>query len=344
MDDLIKRFKELPETKKEDESIFSICGFPHYERVTSNVLAFFLNNQREHGLGNLFIESLLSLSKIPIEGFDLNYQVEIETPTTKGKFIDLDILGNDYRIIIENKIFAPLYNDLEEYYNFASKKNTKVIAYVLSLFPQPPELKHKYKKYLFITYEMLFEEIRKRIGEFMTDSNQRYLPLLFDFMKNIENLKRGNVMDLEFIDFVKENQKDVEKINIRLKQLHDDLRKIVQSVNSTVFDKFGSEKIKQWPYRALPGIFDTAVSEIKLENEVVIIDATINLPGWSFEIFMRKPSAVFVLESYLDLIGIKYAINAKGRCQLPQNYNINESKFVIANFIIELIENILKGY
>lgn len=340
MNDLIKRFKELPETKKEDENIFSICGFPHYERVTSNVLAFFLNNQREHGLGNLFIESLLALDEQKQDNeFDLNYSVVTETKTDKGNFIDIDISGDGYRIIIENKIFASLYNDLSDYYYFASKDNTRVIAYVLSLNPQ----NQVHKNYSFITYEAFFNQVKQRMGEYLIQANQKYLPMLFDLIKNIENLRQGDTMDLEFINFVKENKEDVGSINIRLKQLHDDLRKTVQSVNSIILEQFVSDKYKQWAWRRLPDFFDIAVTDIKINDVEIAIDSTIDLSGWHFEIFMRKPSNEFVLETWFDRTNIGYLGKKGKRVLLTQKFEVNENPMIIAKFIIGLIEEILKG-
>ena len=71
---LLTDLRTLPREEKIDEDLFSICGFPHYERVASNVLAFFLDNKREHGLGDLFMQSLLSCGGIASEGLDLNYE------------------------------------------------------------------------------------------------------------------------------------------------------------------------------------------------------------------------------------------------------------------------------
>ena len=36
-----------------------IGGYPHYENVCSNFLAFFFNPERPHGLGSLFLDALV---------------------------------------------------------------------------------------------------------------------------------------------------------------------------------------------------------------------------------------------------------------------------------------------
>lgn len=338
--ELLAKFNELPNKKIEDENIFSICRFPHYEKVTSNVLAFFLDNKREHGLGNLFIESLLSLHDSNASDFDLNYIVETESHTAKGNFIDLDIFGNDYRIIIENKIFASLYNDLDDYYHFASKESKNVIAFVLSLLPQPIKLP---EKYTFITYEMLFEEVRKRIGGYISDANQKYLPFLFDFMKNIENLQRGDDMNLEFIKFVKDNEEQVNSINEKLNHLHKDFRKTVESVNTLVLDGIEKQdKVKQWSWRRLPEFFDTAVTDMNFGRGIIALDSIIDLSGWHFNVFLRKADAEFDVEVFFKNICIEYDKKEGNRYILSKQFEIEEKPNIVAEFIIGIVNTILK--
>ena len=330
--ELIQKFSELPNQPREDENLFSICGFPHYERVISNVLAFFLDNQREHGLGNLFIDTLLSFCGH--KDLDLNYRVETETPTDKGKFIDIDIIGDEYRIIIENKINASLYNDLNEYFKFASKNGRTVIAFVLSLKPLDPGIN---KKYTFITYEKLFKELRRRMGEYVVGANQNYLSLFFDLVKNIDNLQGRDSMDYEFIKFVKENQDAVNLMNEKIKSLQYEMRKTVKSVNSLVEDAISSKKIRQWPWRVLPYLEDTAVTDIDFGNVGIGIDSILNLTGWHFGVFIRRANEEFDLETFLKNRSIEYQYKEGKKYFLNQTYGIEESPTVVAEYIIKVI-------
>lgn len=40
-------------------TLMDIAGFPHWENVYSNILAFFLDGSREHGFGNLMVRAML---------------------------------------------------------------------------------------------------------------------------------------------------------------------------------------------------------------------------------------------------------------------------------------------
>ena len=110
---LIQDFESLPHISK-SENIFNITGYPHYENVSSNILAFYLNPNNEHGLGNLFFSSLMILITGK-ESSDNNFQVNREVSTINKGRIDIVIETDNQVIGIENKIFHHLNNDLKDY-------------------------------------------------------------------------------------------------------------------------------------------------------------------------------------------------------------------------------------
>ena len=72
------------------------------------------------------------------------------------------LLRNDQmNIVIENKIYAWLYNDLDDYYKTASENGkNKPLGIVLSYYPQE-EVNTNYK---FVTYEVFFNCIKKNLA------------------------------------------------------------------------------------------------------------------------------------------------------------------------------------
>ena len=92
-----------------------IAGYPHFENVCSNILAFYLQPNNEHGFGTLFLDVLASLidEEIVIDG--QNVDIRREELTKKGNRIDLVIESDNYIFGIENKIYADPYNPFEEY-------------------------------------------------------------------------------------------------------------------------------------------------------------------------------------------------------------------------------------
>jgi len=118
LDDFVRL---LPKISKVRKNFMEIAGFPKWETVNSNLLAFYLDKTEEHGFGDLFFKSLLKLIELDkIELYNSDFFVEREVYTPKGKYIDIviksvDIDDNgkhDWVIILENKVYADLYNDL----------------------------------------------------------------------------------------------------------------------------------------------------------------------------------------------------------------------------------------
>ena len=66
---LLDEFKKLPGRIRRPETFMEIAGYPHYENVCSNFLAFFFDPEGPHGLGSLFLDALFdSLSIAGSEG------------------------------------------------------------------------------------------------------------------------------------------------------------------------------------------------------------------------------------------------------------------------------------
>lgn len=93
-----------------------VAGYPHYENVCSNLLAFYLDPNAEHEMGTLVLESLLDLAPDQTQPVELNQiTIEREYSTAKNQRIDLVLEGSSHVISIENKVYHWLANDLAHY-------------------------------------------------------------------------------------------------------------------------------------------------------------------------------------------------------------------------------------
>ena len=190
----LKRLDELPVSITEtSQTLFEIAGFPRRETVYSNFLAFFFNTTGEHGLKDLFLKSLLEVYFTSNDGMlpstaGVEVLVELEYHTKKGNFIDIVIDVDNYAVIIENKIDAELYNDLEDY--FDSVEKDPKYAVVLSLNKQADELGN----FTSVTYAEFLERIQQNLGSYLCDANTEWLIVLKSFIKTMQNLERSNIV------------------------------------------------------------------------------------------------------------------------------------------------------
>ena len=131
---------KIPVVKGKPKTFLGIAKQPHYENVLSNLYAFYFDVNEVHKLKDLFIKSLLELintsslakDNIVFETF-LNFDITTEYTTKNQKRIDILLQNNDQAIIIENKVYHIINNELNEYYNEIKAATT--VGIVLSLSP-----------------------------------------------------------------------------------------------------------------------------------------------------------------------------------------------------------------
>jgi hypothetical protein len=259
LDWLTEMSQVLPDKSNYQKSFFDIAGFPRWENVNSNLLAFYFDKEEEHNFSTLFIESLLKLigenkgdSKID---YTSDYEVFRELRTDKGNYIDLVIKSkvevdsdsskeqveedqfSDWAIIIENKIDSWVHNDLEDYWN--SVKATHKIGIVLSKRKEPLSKVEKLVgiEYHSITHKELIDNVQINLAQYFSSANDKHLILLKEYINNIENLYINSFMNQERKNSILEFQKHKEEI-FNLKRVENNLLKNIYDVLFKVFDEF----------------------------------------------------------------------------------------------------------
>jgi hypothetical protein len=218
--------KEPPQIHQAPRTFFDIAGFAHYETVVSNFYAYYFNPQGEHGLGDVFLQALLSLvpENSPVKFMAwTDVEVNREVKTKQGNFIDLvigipstdkpvdddspDAAPYTYKsaFIIENKVYAWLYNHIEDYYNsiHAHKKQ----GIVLSL--RKEEINKTY--FTSITHHDLITQVKELISRKKLTIDAREKTILEDFMQNLENMTKEQDLKAH-MQFFHDNSTEIAQI------------------------------------------------------------------------------------------------------------------------------------
>jgi len=228
---LITDFKKIYREKSNKQTIFEISGFPYWENVASNVLAFYFNPTKEHKLDDLLIRSLLQSfdTKIAIGNLD-NTQVYREFTTINGGRLDILIVNENFIIGIENKINANIYNDLADYSNTIEKiaqengiSKDKIYKIVLSVKLEKPE-----SSFINVTYSIFFKYIKNNITNFIFNSDSKHLSFLFDFIITFE---KPNLMDnnIEIVEFFENNSAEIDKLITNYHELSNSLFQVFRN-------------------------------------------------------------------------------------------------------------------
>jgi hypothetical protein len=117
-----------------EPTLFAVGGRGYYENPASDLLAFFLKPDADHGLGDLFLSTFLECMGADHRQLDLNHiDIKREERTANQNRIDLQILGTDWCLLIENKIYHWQANPFQDYEHHAkSLHKRKMLFSVLS--------------------------------------------------------------------------------------------------------------------------------------------------------------------------------------------------------------------
>lgn len=204
---------DIPTIKKTPKTFLSIAKQPHYENVLSNWYAFYFDVNEEHQMGDLFISSLITLinnSSLPkdedffetFEGFD----VTTEFGTQNQKRIDILLQNNTQAIIIENKVYHHLNNDLDEYFNEIDVPEK--IGIVLSLYPIS-DIQHP--NFINITHRKFLQTVMSNLGNYVLNAKDKYVIFLKDFFQNILNIST-TIMEQEKLKFYFDNKAKINQL------------------------------------------------------------------------------------------------------------------------------------
>lgn len=218
------------ETVSADPTFMEISGFPHYENVCSNILKFFFQSEESHKLKDLFVQALLKTI-----GENINHEIVVndvirEEVTEKGYRLDIVILTDEYVIGIENKIYARLYNDLDDYSEHLNKKFSKkdrtIFKVVLSIYPNSGID----SGFVNIRYGEFFSNIDNLMGKYDHNGCPKYLVYLKDFMQTIRRIEGDTEMNNELAMFLNENINDTQKLLKAINEMKKILRRRVQDL------------------------------------------------------------------------------------------------------------------
>jgi hypothetical protein len=271
-------------SNKQKLNFFQIAGFPRYEVVFSNVLAFLIENEQ------LIYHSLLDCLKIT--SYDKVEEVIREDRTDENKRIDLTIKATDRIIGIENKIGAGLYNDTENYYQhlkgISDDENKELICVILS----QKKIANMPDNFVNVLHSDLVKSIKKRDREL---ANTEYVQILNEFVENILYLQRGTMMAKKFAELLDNKtyrekiENIIENYNLFRKELENKAKEMLSELN---IDKLFEKK---WPYKDVNDIgYFTIV--VVIENFLAVkkyritIDIFINYKNFEIKIYDIKKS------------------------------------------------------
>ena len=208
---LLREVKLIEKLPPKEENFFSISGRGHWENPTSDLLRYFMQPRGQHEFKTAFLRAFFECIRVDCSmlSFD-DVKVGREAKTRAGKRIDLLITGQDWVLAIENKMRAPLYNDLADYKEHVRRLGKKHEFFAV-LSPRPVSEEGwtsvTYERYCVALKSLLPEDDRKR----RLSKWEVFATEFIDHLIN-ELYKPTKPMKPEQRAFVEENLQNIEEI------------------------------------------------------------------------------------------------------------------------------------
>lgn len=217
-------------------TFFSIAGFPHYENVLSNVYQFFFNTASPHGLGTLCTEALLDVvgeakkrSDCPWKRPDLRRVNALRELQTSSGRLDLllhngqekaDWTSTSTTLLIENKVYHGLFNDLGEYYKFVAEGTTatSITGIVLGLKREVVPAQWQ-DDWIAVTHLEWGLAVEKRLGALVYRAEPRYVTLLLELIENIKRMSNSQEQTSHLLRFFQQHYNEVQHLEKLKEQL-----------------------------------------------------------------------------------------------------------------------------
>lgn len=242
---ILHNFKYLPKPNI-NPTFMDLCHLKgdRFEERCSQILQFYFSPLAPHKLRGLFLNSLLELLNLDSTYTIQNIKVITEETTEDGKRIDITIIGDDFVIAIENKIFANIYNPLESYQKHIAKKyqnkaTKRLVLLSVKKITSAERCKISTNGFKYINYADLFSIIKKNIGQYIQNCDQSYLIFMFDFIRTIENKYIENNMELKkfFFDNKEAINEMIEQYNAFKQEIFSTQCEYISQIKTLVDEK-----------------------------------------------------------------------------------------------------------
>lgn len=231
-DQLIQKYENLllkaQQYKKPERemTIFDTALNNHHENPITELLAFFLNPNGKHQLGDSFYQGFITALKQYEQYQDVEFgefkQLSTQQVTDQGKFIDLWVETDKALIIVEVKVYHHQNNPFKEYEAWANKKieyqnrqdqEKRLISIVLC-----PNGKCTIANWLGLSYTQLTTSIKPHVSQYAFNQTlNKWAVFARDFLLHLDSFNHLLDIDMSRLNFVVDNMYKIQEL-IDLKQ------------------------------------------------------------------------------------------------------------------------------
>ena len=283
---MLTRLEQIPRTRKQ-LSVFEVSGYAHHENMVSNILAFYLDANLEHQMGTLALSALLMAAELPYEEVGAVLAVHREYPTLQRGRLDLLVVSERYVIGIENKINAPLYNNLQDYgETIDGICNEQQSAVKLLLTMTEITKQDELSGFQIVNYKTFLSCLKTLIQANSLPEN-KWSMYLYDFISALDAEESESMELNELEELIIANPEKVDELLLA----NQALTKKYQRHMDAIKEQLPSGQYHRWHFGQYQ-VFD-----FEFNGAVVALDFYIShAHGWSLMLFGRKKEGKQLLD------------------------------------------------
>lgn len=354
---LIAQFARL-RTLKSPRTFLELAGYPHYENVCSNLLSFYLNPEEDHGMSDLLLRGLMNCVGIPWETTIHKAQTDREVYTKQGGKLDLLVVTDDFIIGVENKIWAVLHNNLDDYGTLiadtganAKIKPENCYRVVLTVRDLSPDERRKAERSQFcvVRFSELSGAVRSLLGHYTRRADFKHLSYFTDLMQTLENLAGSSKSELH--QFLATHAREIEELNRVYWQYRKLLIPEVRScLAQTPLNQISNEELRYSIYQGT-----TLVTHVRCRDahreQAISVDLGTSSDCWLIVLFSRGFSSYQFTEAstlawnelsprLLDKLGVDFQRIENGnlKAEFPPELKPAEVAQRLADVVIKIRE------
>lgn len=263
---LLDKLKGLS-LKPKEKTVFSIGGRGHYENPISDVLAFFLDPNEVHELGPLVAQAMLSCAGIDASPHSIR-AIHREYVTNEQTRLDLVLVGDDWLLAIENKVYHTANNPFKHYQEHLEKEFTEKKDKLKLILLSPKN--DKAEGWQSVSFTELAQAIQAGMAEQVLELPfNKWHFFLRDFLTNLKSLSGADAMDDTTFELLQENMSDIYKLE-KIKETFNE--EVKQRGLKLLEERIGKEftvKMQKWASDVLAYRFKC--DEWHHESEVVLV-------------------------------------------------------------------------
>lgn len=301
--ELLRAAHRLPAAQPHAPTLLEITGYERQERLSSNVLAFFLDPAQPHGLGTTLLEALLAA--VGAEPLPAPAQVEVRTEvsTQAGKRLDILIETDTLILAIENKIDHEALNPFDEYRAELERLRKRRRWLGVLLAPRRIATSPAFCGFLPLTYADYFQTLERCLEAAPPTACEPYLTFLHDFIRTIRRISRETRMDPTTLAFLAEHQDDIPRLLEAVAVLRDDMKQKTSALRSLVDPSVCGLTVKAGFWRPAQRLSDALVYEVQARDDLSIsVLVHLQPSGWHINLHptnQDQPSLRQPVEAWL---------------------------------------------